>query len=353
MHFLTVNCVPDASERALYLALPSFGDQVDIVVAPRDPNIPLYEKTGLNVTTLEIKSRLDFKAAKILREIILNRKIEVIYAPDNKSLAASLLAGRGLNLKYVTYRGTQGNLSLWNPAVLLTHRNPSVNKIICNCEAVANYVRKVGVPENKIEVVLKGHDWTWYKPKKSLSRAEFGLAESDFVVGLVANLRPLKGVDKLFAAIEKTAKDIPIKGLIVGDYDERYLNKLFKLYKVRDYVRCLGFRKDAPEILSLCNVSAVPSLRREGVPRSMIESMANKIPVIGTSIGGIPEIIEDGLSGYIVPPGDADALADKLLYLHRHPHELEKMGEAAQNRIITGVDLSGYINKMRGIFKIS
>jgi glycosyltransferase involved in cell wall biosynthesis len=353
VRFLTVNCVPDASERALYLALPTFGDQVDIAVAPRDPHLAKYKENGLKVTTLEIKNRLDFNAAKILREIILSRKIEVVYAPDNKSLAATLLAGRGLDLKYVTYRGTQGNLSLWNPAVLLTHRNPRVNKIICNCRAVANYVRKVGVAESKIEVVLKGHDRSWYKPKQSLSRADFGLAETDFVVGLVANLRPLKGVDKLFAAIEKTAKKIPIKGLIVGDYDELYLNKLFKLYNVKDYVQCLGFRNDAPAILSLCNVSAVPSLRREGVPRSMIESMANKIPVIGTSIGGIPEIIEDRVSGFIVPPGDADALAEKLVYLYLHPQELAKMGEAAQSRIINRVDLKGYINKMRDIFENS
>ncbi len=350
MRFLTINSVPDASERALYTGLPKLGDEVDIVVAARDPNIEFYKQNGLRVTTLDIKSRLDFKAAKVIRQILIERNIQSVYAPDNKSLAASLLAGRGLNLKYVTYRGTQGNLSLWNPAVLLTHRHPRVDKIICNCRAVEQYVRSLGIAPQKIETVLKGHSISWYQPKQNLTRLNFGLAPQDFVIGFVANLRPLKGVDVLFKSLASLDKKLRVKGLIIGDYDKSYLKKLLRKYKVTDQIQMLGFRKDAPEILSLCNISTVTSLRREGVPRSMIESMANRIPVIGTSVGGIPEIIEDNVCGVLVPPGDATQLTEAIEYLYHHPEIVKTMGQASEYRVKTLLNLDNYIKSMREIF---
>jgi glycosyltransferase involved in cell wall biosynthesis len=351
LRILTVNAVPDASERAFYTALPTFGDSVDLVVSKRDPNINFYREKGLRVHTLEIKSRLDFKAAKQIRKIIDQNNIEVIYAPDNKSLAASLLAGRGRKVKYATYRGTQGNLSLWNPAVLLTHRNPRVNAIICNCAAVRRYLDTLGINQRKLFTILKGHNPAWYSPKSKLNRSDFNLSETDFVVGLVANLRPLKGVNILFGAIQQLRNRMPIKCLLVGDYDPEYLESLFKKYPIQELVQVLGYRKDAPEIITLCNITAVPSLRREGVPRSMIESMANGVPVIGTSVGGIPEVTEDKVSGLIVPPGDIPALSNAIESLYKDPETLKSYGVHAAERVKTLLNLDNYVESMRNVLQ--
>jgi len=349
LRILTVNAVPDASERAFYTALPSFGDSVDIVVSKRDPNINLYKEKGLRVHILEIKSRLDFRAAREIRKIIDRNNIEVIYAPDNKSLAASLLAGRGRNIKYATYRGTQGNLSLWNPAVLLTHRNPRVNAIICNCTAVRKYLDALKINPKKLFTILKGHNPEWYSPKKKLNRSDFNLSENDFVVGLIANLRPLKGVDVLFGAIKQLRDSIPVKCLLVGDYDPNYLSSLFKKYPIQEQVQVLGYRKDAPEIITLCDVTAVPSLRREGVPRSMIESMSNQVPIIGTSVGGIPEVTQDKVNGVIVPPGDVSALAEAITSLYNNPETLKTYGINASERVKSLLGLDNYVRDMRHV----
>lgn len=351
MRVLSVNCIPDASERAFYAGLVALGDSVEIVVSPKDPNIEFYKTKGLNVTPLDIKSRLDFNAAKQIREILISKKIEVVYAPDNKSLGTTIFASRGLNVGFVSYRGTQGNLSLWNPAVLLTHRNPKVGGIICNCNAVRKYVDSVGVAERKLHTILKGHEIGWYQPKNKYTKSDFGFKDTDFVVGLVANIRPLKGVDILFKALAILIQKYPIQGILVGDYDKAYIDSLFKLYPVEQHVKLLGFRKDAADIIAICDLTTAPSLRREGVPRSIVESMSNKIPVIGTTIGGIPEIIEDQKTGLIVPPGDASALASGIERFFKDPELRHQFGAASQERIKTLLNLDNYVNKMRAVLQ--
>lgn len=349
MRVLTVNCVPDASERAFYAGLVALGDMVDIVVAPRDPNIEAYKLKGLDVTPLDIKSRLDLKAAKIIRAILINRKIEVVYAPDNKSLGTTIFASRGLKVGIVSYRGTQGNLSLWNPAVLLTHRNPKVGGIICNCSAVKRYVESVGVAEAKLHTILKGHDINWYQPKNKLAKSDFGFKENDFLVGLVANIRPLKGVDVLFKSLTDLTKKYPIKAILVGDYDKEYINSLFKTYPIQEHVKLVGYRRDASDIIAICDVTAAPSLRREGVPRSIVESMSNRIPVLGSSVGGIPEVIEHQQTGLIMPPGDAVALASSIELLFKSPEMRLNFGIASQERIKSLLNVDHYVNKMRTV----
>ena len=95
----------------------------------------------------------------------------------------------------------------------------------------------------------------------------------------------------------------------------------------------MGFREDAPALSAACDVFCLPSTKREGLPRAVIEAMAYSVPPVVTNSGGSPELVVDGTSGIIVPPKDAAALAAAFVELYRDPERRRAMGEAARCRI--------------------
>jgi glycosyltransferase involved in cell wall biosynthesis len=99
---------------------------------------------------------------------------------------------------------------------------------------------------------------------------------------------------------------------------------------IRDRVHLLGYRDDAHRWLGTMNVFTLPSLS-EGLPLSLLEAMAAGIPTVVTEVGGMPEVVQDGHTGLIVPPGDPQALAKKLLFLLDNPTVAADLGAAGRN----------------------
>jgi glycosyltransferase involved in cell wall biosynthesis len=99
-----------------------------------------------------------------------------------------------------------------------------------------------------------------------------------------------------------------------------------------DRCRFLGHRDDVPAVLAAADVFVLPS-RSEASPNSVIEAMAAGLPVVATSVGGIPELVTDGRTGRLVPPGDPSALAQALVDLLDHPGHAAELGRAARARI--------------------
>ena len=100
-------------------------------------------------------------------------------------------------------------------------------------------------------------------------------------------------------------------------------------------VRFLGIRRDVPRPLAACDVFCMPSTKREGLARSVIEAMAYRVPPVVSEAGGSPELVVDGESGYVVPVEDSAAIAAAIEKLYRDPELRRTMGEAARVRIGT------------------
>ena len=99
------------------------------------------------------------------------------------------------------------------------------------------------------------------------------------------------------------------------------------------HVHFLGFRPDAARLAGACDVAVMPSIEREGLPKAILESMALGIPPVVTDVGGLPELVEDGKCGYVVPPRDAEALRDALRALAQNAELRRRFGAAARARI--------------------
>ena len=132
-------------------------------------------------------------------------------------------------------------------------------------------------------------------------------ASSGPLVGLVANIRGSKGHQYLLEAVPRVLAERPdTRFLIVGDgvgFDD--VRRRVAALGLADRVVMTGFRRDVPEVMAALDVLVLPSVRSEAAPQVIPQALAVGTPVIGTAVGGIPEIVRDGETGRLVPPADA------------------------------------------------
>lgn len=126
---------------------------------------------------------------------------------------------------------------------------------------------------------------------------------------------------------------------LVGDGSlQEEVEKQVQLKGLQEYVKFLGLRKDIPELMNQSDVLLLPS-DWEGVPLVVLEAMTAGKPIIATQVGGVPELVEEGVTGLLVPPRDPDALAAAILRLAREPKLIEQMGQAGRRRALERFDI--------------
>ena len=171
------------------------------------------------------------------------------------------------------------------------------------------------------------------------ARAVVGLSTDAFVVLMLANLAPHKGQTTAIRAVDLLVKrGLPVECWLVGEdrfSGGRYeadLRTLCAEFGVTGQVRFLGFRRDVPDLLRSADAFILPSTH-EGLPLSVLEAQACRVPVIGSDIPGMLEVITDGQTGFVVPADDPSGYADKLEKLS-HDHALRaRITDAAWNQV--------------------
>jgi glycosyltransferase involved in cell wall biosynthesis len=148
---------------------------------------------------------------------------------------------------------------------------------------------------------------------RATARAQLGYAADDFVIGTVARLEQAKGLDVLIEAMAIASRSLPqVRLLLVGDGPERdRLAERARAHAIAHLTRFTGRQVHIRPYLAAMDVFAAPS-RTEGLGIAIIEALAAGLPVIGARVGGIPEVIENGVSGLLLPPNDASAWAGTI-----------------------------------------
>ncbi|MEB3282415.1 MAG: glycosyltransferase [Lyngbya sp.] len=198
------------------------------------------------------------------------------------------------------------------------------------------------ISENCIEVI---HNGVPLKSFQSLQEAEntnledlrrqFDIPEDHTVVGIIGRLHPIKGHQYFLEAASKILKNhTNVTFLVVGEGELREsLEELAKSLGVTHAVKFTGYRQDVPSLLSLIDVVTIASLM-EGCPLVLLEAMAAGCAVISTNTNGLKEAIAEGETGYLIPPEDSQALADKIAALLSDPDLCKSMGEQAKVRVL-------------------
>lgn len=295
--------------------------------------------------------KFSLQSIRCLRKVLREGAFDIVQLFNNKAIVAGVFAARGLPVKVVTYRGQTGNISRFDPAAYLTHLNPRVDKIICVADAVRHSLESEVRDPSMLVTIYKGHDLAWYEDIRPADLTAYGIPRDAFVVTCVANNRPRKGVPVLIEAAQKMPGAGNIHFLLIGGgMDGDDMRRLGAGSGAGDRLHLLGHQEHVLPIVAASNATVLPSLRREGLAKTVIESMALAIPPIATATGGNPELVEDGVSGLVVRPGSSDELAAAILRLHADPETARQMGRAARERIATHFNIRDSIDAHERLF---
>jgi glycosyltransferase involved in cell wall biosynthesis len=334
----------DRAEAATFIGLRAHGCEVCVCCRPESPYIAAFEAAGIRVLRCPLRKHLDADAIRMLREELRTGDYDIVHLLHNRAVSNGLKALKDFpRPKVVVYRGIVGNVSRLNPKSWQRYLHPRIDRIICVADAVRRYLvepRLFGslVPHDRAVTIYKGHDVTWYHDRPA-DLASYGVPPGAFVVGCVANMRPRKGIEVLVEAFGRLPVDEPLYLLLAGNMESERLDRAIAANRNAARIRKIGFQRNAPAIIAACDVSVLPTLRREGLPKTVIEAMVYEVAPIVTNTGGSPELVEDGVSGLVVPPADAAALAEAMLRLYRDPDLRRRIGGAARRRIETHFDI--------------
>jgi glycosyltransferase involved in cell wall biosynthesis len=212
-----------------------------------------------------------------------------------------------------------------------------------------------GLPESRVEVIYNGVDLkALSKPTpgaRERIRAEFGYSAKDFVAVQVARLHELKDHQTALKAVDEARHKIPgLRLLLAGDGDQRSaIEQTIRERGLEQTVTLAGTRKDIADLLSASDVFLLSSIS-EGIPLTVIEAMAARRPVVSTAVGGLPELIEHGVSGMLAPSGDASSLAASLVQLYQNADRRNQMAEVAAARAQEKFSLQGMLNSYRDVY---
>ena len=204
---------------------------------------------------------------------------------------------------------------------------------------VAPLAANLGYRPRKIAIARNGIAGSTCEPAPTAERdaalaRSLGIEPDDRIIGVVAVLRPEKDHATLLRAARIVLERLPdTRVLLIGDGPLRpELERMAADHGIADRVVFAGMRRDVPELLHLIDVLVLSSTT-ECLPMALLEGMAAGRPVIGTAVGGIPEIIEDGVTGYVVPPGLPAAMAERMVAVLGDRERAREMGMAARRRV--------------------
>ena len=215
------------------------------------------------------------------------------------------------------------------------------DKVIARSEEMKEVLEKLGVANKKIVVIGAGVDTNFFHPiDKYKVREDFELPEDKHIVLYVGRLHEMKGVKLIYECAERMPK---VLFVMVGDGAVK-----------TDVKNCLfvGEKKqeEIPLWMSASDVLILPSYS-EGLPNVVMEALSCSVPAIVTDVGGCPEVVRDGKTGFVVPVGDVEMLMDKIKYLLENESLREKMGKLGRKDMIERYEQEKVIGKLKEVYE--
>jgi glycosyltransferase involved in cell wall biosynthesis len=230
------------------------------------------------------------------------------------------------------------------------------HRLLAICQEIRRVAIAGGVKPDRVQVVYSGLDLSAKKAQvpRGVIRQRHGVPAGHLLIGTVANLFPRKGYEYLLGALSDVRARVPhIHCVIVGEGDAGYQHTLLNLVKEKNLdavVTFAGFQSDVLEYMADFDVVVLPSIL-EGFGIVLLEGMAMGKPVVASRVGGIPEAVEDGVTGILVPPANSSKLADALVHLLEQPALRHSMGEAGRKRVETLFTLKNTVQELEGIYR--
>jgi len=223
--------------------------------------------------------------------------------------------------------------------------------IVVSNDARRNMIEVERIPPDRLVVLANGMR-ALPPGNGDAVRAELAIARDDPLIGVVCVMRPEKAVGVLVRAAALLLPAVPdLRVVVAGDGPDRpAVEALARELGVAERVLLLGDRMDVPDILAALDVAVLCS-DYEGIPLALLEYMDAARPLVATRVGGIPEVIEHGVNGMLVPPRDAPALAEAILALLRNPAGAAAMGARARERCRRELSVDATVERLQNLYE--
>jgi sugar transferase (PEP-CTERM/EpsH1 system associated) len=215
------------------------------------------------------------------------------------------------------------------------------------------HARQVGISPDRIRVIHNGVDTKLFTPGSDLRlREQLNIPSGRLVIGTVARMVPIKDHGTLLRAAELLiTKGLDIHLLLAGGGPllESYREYVRNSNALIDRVVFTGRSENVPDVLRAIDVFVLPSTS-EGMSNTILEAMASGLPVVATGVGGNGEVVEEGQTGWLFPPGDAPALAGRLDELALDRERLRAAGKAGRQRVLKYFSLHGMVRNYENLY---
>jgi glycosyltransferase involved in cell wall biosynthesis len=313
------------------------GDEVSFVAPRHGPFVELVEREGFRTDLVDVGRTYRLVGLARLRRLLRREGADVLHTHTLAAAnALGRLAGRLAGVPVVSHLHIENH---FRPATrwLLRGLDNRTARRCAGLIAVSDDTRRAyerqGYAEGRIEVVYNGVELAGDTAPDL--RVELGLPADAALIGEVARLCDVKGQRELIQALPEVSEArLVLVGadLEQGGAFQASLEDEAERLGVRDRVVFAGRRPDADAVLGAFDIVALPSWT-EGLPLVVLEAMARRRPVVATPVGGTPEVVADGETGFLVPPRDPQTLARALRRLLDDPALRWRMGDAGRRRV--------------------
>ncbi len=305
------------------------------------PFLETAEAGGFQAVSLRENAPHLFRAAREVADWLRRLNADVLCCSGYKPDVIGWLAARrpAAPVVAVAHGWTAATLRVRASEALDRWVMRRVDAVACVSEAQAVKVRRAGVPTERSPVIRNAIRADFFGPPDSGRREELQKLfpeRRERIIAAAGRLSPEKGFDQLIeGAVLVAARDPGVGFVLFGEGPLRDdLTKRIAARGLRAKFVLAGFRPDLESVLPACDL-AVSSSHTEGLPVVVLEEMAAGLPVVATAVGGTPEVVEDGVTGWLVPPNDPPALAARITGLLASPEKAQAMGAAGRRRVET------------------
>lgn len=335
----------------LILYLRESGHDVKLVCRPGSKLEGWAREKGVESISVEMKSTLSFASVLALKSVIARERPDVVHLHASRAHVLGSAAARlaGARVVIATRR-------MSDPVKMVWPNTSAYGKWTTAIVAISSAVRDVlvdcGVDPAKIRLIPSGTDIERFenaRPDPAL-RSRLGIDATTPIVCVAATLGRLKGVGYLIEAAALLAeRGTPIHLVIAGDGELR--SELEQLACERCVAASfIGFCADMPTLLASVDVFVMPSLS-EGLGVAVLEAMAAGRPVVASAVGGLKESVVDGVTGFLVPPGDPNALAEGIGRLVENPSLAAEFGSAGRARARADFSLENMARRNEELYR--
>ncbi len=355
------------AQHIVYLLAKYLRSEYEITVACAPGGILVERLRALGICVVEIPElcRLlhpvkDLGALWKLYRLIKAKRFDIVHTHSTKAGLLGRLAASFAKVPVILFTAhgwafSEGRPWLWRWLLAQAERLPALlsTKIICVSEYDRQLALRFGVVSHeKLVVIPNGLEPEPFctPTDKRVLWGRLGASNVAGIVTMVGRLAPPKDFETLIVAWEGL-KAPGWQLWIVGEGPRRSrLEKIVHAQDLGEQIAFLGERHDVPEILKASDIFVLASLW-EGMPLTIIEAMLAGLPVIATRVGGVPELVEEGVTGLLVSPEDALALRSALKHLLSSAETRQRMGEAGRRRALEHFTVEQMISRVRALYR--